>query len=345
MSAGSYDAGELVKYGVILAKQHRYDDANKVFTRAIQMDNKIEQAYYLRGHARVKLKQLDGAMRDFKRTISLNRQNDEAYYFLGVLLTKVNDWKKALWCFEEAIKLGNVEAVTQAERIQQHVAVPASTVDGPPSKLPSQPLKTAPSPQKSSEIASTVPPIAQNGNTPQWVGTGTPFTKTDKSASKAAASLSKTSDLIDTAADILKRFARKYCGPRVEVRETIKKGLFGLGKKVEERITRWRVRVKKSYADDHTGMLGENLLGASLELSRSPITIIRVSIPKSNTYRVELQVEKDIGGMLKHQSTGLHTIWKQDVTADADSLHDALQVLRSQPYLVSQEGRLVYAEE
>lgn len=335
MSAGSYDAAELIKYGVILAKQHRYDDANKVFTRAIQMDNKIEQAYYLRGHARVKLKQLDGAMRDFKRTISLNRENDEAYYFLGVLLTKVNDWKKALWCFEEAIKLGNVEAVTQAERIQQRVAVPTSTAAG---------QKPAPTPRPLSP-EQTETPLAQNGDSPQWVGHGTPFVSAAKPATQTSAPPSKTSDLIDTAADILKRFARKYCGPRVEVKETIKKGLFGLGKKVEERVTRWRVRVKKSYADDHTGMLGENLLGASLELSRSPITIIRVSIPKSNVFRVELQVEKDMGGMLKHQATGLHTLWKQDVAADPDSLHDALQVLRSQPYLASQDGRLVYVEQ
>lgn len=331
MSASSYSVGELIKYGVTLAQEHRYSDATKAFTKVIQLNDQEEKAYYLRGHARVKLKEYDGAIRDFKRTISLNRENAQAFYFLGMLLAQTEDLAKALWCLEEAMNLGYAEAIPQVARLQQRLQVRERALA---QTVMENSLSTAvPSLLNSDEglplLRPAPPVVAQEATSNNGLSNG----------KKAEAT-----DLIDIAADMLKKFAKKYCGDRIEMRETIKKGLFGLGKKVEEKVVRWRVRVKKSLADDHTGLLGEKILGASLEISREPITLIRVYLFSSTVYRVELQVEKDVGGMLKHQLSGLATVWKKEVPATADSLHDALQILLSTPYLTQKEGHLVYQE-
>ena len=357
MSSSTYDAGELTKKGVLLAKKRRFLDASKVFTRVIQMNPKDVEAYYLRGHARVKLNQAEGAVRDFKRAISLDREHVESFFYLGILLARMEDWQKSLWCFGEASKLSHPEAPLYVARIRRQLQQFED-------ELPSEGEPAAEPPEREEVQLSALPAVSVNGQTAEAVSVPqedplippqllekmrkieeakTQLPELDDEDAYEEVMLAPA-DLVDIAADMLKRFAKAHCGRRVEMEEVIQKGLFGLGKKVEKKVVRWRVRVKKRLSDDHTGLLGESMLGATLELNRDPTTRIRISLPESDIYRVELQVEKEMGGMLKHQLTRLVTVWKREIPADADTLNDALQILLAERYLIEENGQLIYRE-
>ena len=67
---------ELVNEGVHLAKQKKYKEAIKFYTKAINQNNKLQLAYYDRGFSFTGLKDYPNALNDFNKVLSLQTHGD-----------------------------------------------------------------------------------------------------------------------------------------------------------------------------------------------------------------------------------------------------------------------------
>jgi tetratricopeptide repeat protein len=70
---------DLINRGVALAKQKKYKDAIKLYTRVINRNDKIQLAYYDRGFSFMGLKIYALALRDFNKVLSLQTVGDFVY--------------------------------------------------------------------------------------------------------------------------------------------------------------------------------------------------------------------------------------------------------------------------
>ena len=102
-------AKELVEQGFNLEKQSIYGEAVKIYTKAIQSDEKYADAYFRRGKALFSLKPSNcmEAIDDFTKVIELVPANAAAYYERGLLNAYVINNEQAKSDMETAARLGN----------------------------------------------------------------------------------------------------------------------------------------------------------------------------------------------------------------------------------------------
>src|SRR5205085_10755161 len=77
--AGSSDVSNHVNKGVELAQQHKYEEAIKEFTTAIEANPKSAKAYLNRGTAYRALQKYDEAMADFAKAIEIAPKEEMGY--------------------------------------------------------------------------------------------------------------------------------------------------------------------------------------------------------------------------------------------------------------------------
>ncbi|MFM9903898.1 MAG: tetratricopeptide repeat protein [Pyrinomonadaceae bacterium] len=92
--------------GIEQRNDGEYEKAIAEFTKAIQLDAKMADAYYERGSALLSLEtDPDGAMRDLSKVIELDKKYSDAYFNRGTLYQKKKEWDKAIADFTSYILL------------------------------------------------------------------------------------------------------------------------------------------------------------------------------------------------------------------------------------------------
>jgi len=114
--AGSSDAGSHVNKGVELAQQHKYDDAIKEFTAAIEANSKNAKAYLNRGTAYRAMwaqemtspsagQKYDAAMADFAKAIEIAPKDEMGYLERGQTFVMQKQYSDALADLSKAAEL------------------------------------------------------------------------------------------------------------------------------------------------------------------------------------------------------------------------------------------------
>ncbi len=89
----------------IAAQSSDYEDAKKLYGRAIENDKSNEKLYNERGLAKMNLGDYEGAIKDYDNAIRLHSKYAGAYYNRGRAKNKLGDLKGAIEDFDNAIKL------------------------------------------------------------------------------------------------------------------------------------------------------------------------------------------------------------------------------------------------
>jgi tetratricopeptide (TPR) repeat protein len=98
-----YDAGSKQFY------QKDYKSAIENFTKALDLDPGIQQAYESRGNARYNLNDFSGALEDFNKAIQLiaNQKSPDLFSRRGLAKTALKDYQGAIDDFSAAIEQSN----------------------------------------------------------------------------------------------------------------------------------------------------------------------------------------------------------------------------------------------
>jgi tetratricopeptide (TPR) repeat protein len=83
---------------------------------SVALSSTYDEAYRLRGRARVELGDADGALRDYSRAIQLNARNSETYLNRAAIRMRSGDFEKAITDFSEAIARAPESAEAYAGR-------------------------------------------------------------------------------------------------------------------------------------------------------------------------------------------------------------------------------------
>ena len=104
--------------GEILCSSKEYDKAFYYLTRAIELDNKMWQAYCMRAQCQYFLQDWSQATKDFENTFAINpNQNPRVNLLLGICLYNSGKQKEGI---EEVLKAKNL-GVTDAEDYLQEM--------------------------------------------------------------------------------------------------------------------------------------------------------------------------------------------------------------------------------
>ena len=85
--------------------EHDYDDAIKVFDKAIEIDRKNSDAWYNKGLALFELNKTDEAIKAYDKAIEINPQNEFAWISKGVIFGDLNKADEARKAYDKAIEI------------------------------------------------------------------------------------------------------------------------------------------------------------------------------------------------------------------------------------------------
>jgi tetratricopeptide (TPR) repeat protein len=88
---GSRDANRYYRQGRYLAEQENFEEAEKAFTQAIQVDPTLALALNARGYARLRLRRYQDAIEDCSQAIKLNPAYANAYLNRSVAKRAMGD--------------------------------------------------------------------------------------------------------------------------------------------------------------------------------------------------------------------------------------------------------------
>lgn len=94
----------------------RFTEALAETDSSVALSSSYDEAYRLRGRARVDLGDVDGAIRDYSRAIQLNARNSEAYQDRAAVRMRNGEFEKAITDFNEAIARAPESAEAYAGR-------------------------------------------------------------------------------------------------------------------------------------------------------------------------------------------------------------------------------------
>lgn len=102
-------------YGVFLASENRYAEAEKTFKDAIKLDSTDVQAWVNMGSLFFYDDKIDEAQRYYLRAIALDPENSRAHYNLGLLYSDRQDLENAKKEFSKALEFDPGDPDAQAE--------------------------------------------------------------------------------------------------------------------------------------------------------------------------------------------------------------------------------------
>lgn len=104
MSDQKQEAIRLKDQGNALLKDHRFDEAIELYTKAVELDPTNVVFYSNRAQAEIRLEMYGYAIADCDRALELDPKFMKAYYRKGVSLMAILKHKEALGCFKTVLK-------------------------------------------------------------------------------------------------------------------------------------------------------------------------------------------------------------------------------------------------
>ena len=101
---GQTSPQEFNRQGIALGREGKFEEAVSLFTEAIALDPKYDEAYYNRGKARLNLKQFRAAIKDFDTAIKLRPKYADAYNNRGIAKKKIGDLTGAMSDYTFALR-------------------------------------------------------------------------------------------------------------------------------------------------------------------------------------------------------------------------------------------------
>ena len=89
-----------------------YEEALFYLNKAIKIDSKDSNSYYLRGWIKKKLKDSIGALEDFERAVEINPEDEDSYFQIGFLKAKSKDYYGSINAYNIAIKLDKTNPIS-----------------------------------------------------------------------------------------------------------------------------------------------------------------------------------------------------------------------------------------
>lgn len=120
-SATGQSAKELTQKGMELYEKHEFMEAILNLNKAIEIDSKYSQAYYVRGNIKASFEDFHGAMKDYNQAIDQNGKLSDVFFARGNVKMKLQDYYGAIADFTSAIAInGNyVEAYLNRGKAKQ----------------------------------------------------------------------------------------------------------------------------------------------------------------------------------------------------------------------------------
>ena len=101
--------------GLAYMREKRYEDAIGDFSRTVQLNPKVAQAYYNRALAYYALEKYPEAMLDLNQAVSLNAKDGSAQYVRGLIFERRACVEQAKQAFTASMALGNQVAKLKLE--------------------------------------------------------------------------------------------------------------------------------------------------------------------------------------------------------------------------------------
>lgn len=92
--------------GRVYQVQKEYEKALLDYGKVLELDGKHENAHYRRGIIYHIQKNYERALEEYERVIAINEKNTEAYYRKGIVYYAQEEYEKALAAYTQAIELG-----------------------------------------------------------------------------------------------------------------------------------------------------------------------------------------------------------------------------------------------
>lgn len=108
--------------GLAYMREKRYGDAIGDFSRTVQLNPRVAQAYYNRALAYYSLEKYPEAMADIKQTLSLNAKDGSALYMRGLILERLACVAEARKAYAASMALGNHIAKLKLDEIEKNGA-------------------------------------------------------------------------------------------------------------------------------------------------------------------------------------------------------------------------------
>lgn len=120
-----WTAEQHLRQGVASQQEKKFEQAVIHFTKAVELDPNLEEAYRRRATIRLGTalatkdqERIALSISDFSRSIELRRYNPSTYYFRGEALSQQGRMKEALADFEVSCSMRNKTACAVARRIR-----------------------------------------------------------------------------------------------------------------------------------------------------------------------------------------------------------------------------------
>ncbi|MCB0165315.1 MAG: tetratricopeptide repeat protein [Anaerolineae bacterium] len=131
------------------------------YNRAIELDSEFAQAYANRGATYIDLEQPQQALADLTRAIELDPKFAQAYFNLGILLAKTGQLGKSLSYFEQATRLGFLQANQAIAQVRKMLGKADPEPQPDPTLAAFEAFQQAASPEAMRQAVARYPFIAQ----------------------------------------------------------------------------------------------------------------------------------------------------------------------------------------
>lgn len=110
---------KIYKQGVAANKKGNYEEAIRLYSKAIALKPDSSALFYVRGRAYIQNEQYDKAISDLNLAIKLKPGYAEAYNHRGVVQIGKGDKQKALADFRKACELGSRNGCANVEKFKK----------------------------------------------------------------------------------------------------------------------------------------------------------------------------------------------------------------------------------